>query len=308
MPVLILALLAVLVPALASAAVVNVELKFTPYVGKPAKADKVDTVPGTAAIFVNGVPYAEQTVPKDSVPVLSEAREIAPVVWIPVDALGPVIRKGKNTIRIEFTPLDAQTSYRGRFSWATITDEETTSEKNGKQKSTNMQAPGQEDKAGKGTMVFERAIDADFASDVPWHHYPAVRALDDDDKRKMTALVMARGAVFAPDFKGFYAMLASNERVDVAKLKDTKCVEAAYAAGVRLDAPKADQLDFVMTGNPEVVIRRLGDHLFKPADPAAFGKIEDEETQMCAGIALSIAFPPQLVVVRDPDGTWRVAY
>jgi hypothetical protein len=29
---------------------------------------------------------------------------------------------------------------------------------------------------------------------------------------------------------------------------------------------------------------------------------------MCAGIALSLAFPPQLVVVRDPTGTWKVVY
>lgn len=47
-------------------------------------------------------------------------------------------------------------------------------------------------------------------------------------------------------------MLAGNERSDLAKIKKAKCVDAAYAAGVRLDAPTADQLEFVTTGNPEV--------------------------------------------------------
>ena len=42
--------------SLAPAAVINVEFKFTPFVGDPAKDDKVTTVPGKAAIFINNVP------------------------------------------------------------------------------------------------------------------------------------------------------------------------------------------------------------------------------------------------------------
>jgi hypothetical protein len=45
-----------------------------------------------------------------------------------------------------------------------------------------------------------------------------------------------------------------------------------------------------------------------PADPSAFGKIAGDDAQMCAGIALSLAFPPELAAVREPDGTWRVVY
>ena len=86
-------------------------------------------------------------------------------------------------------------------------------------------------------------------------------------------------------------MLEGNERIDLAKIKKAKCVDAAYAAGVRLDAPTADQLEFVTTGNPEVVIRRKGGNLFMPADPSAFQKIKNDEAQMCAGSALSTAFP-----------------
>jgi len=82
-------------------------------------------------------------------------------------------------------------------------------------------------------------------------------------------------------------VLAGNERIDLAKIKKAKCVDVAYAAGVRLDAPTADQLEFVTTGNPEVVIRRKGGNLFMPADPSAFQKIKGDETQMCAGIAIA---------------------
>src|SRR5436853_3960631 len=117
-----LALVLLLVPAAASATIVNVELKFTPYVGTPAKEDKVQSVAGVAAIFVNGVPYGEQPVQKEDVPVLFAERELGPSVWIPVESLGPVVRRGKNTIRIEFTPVDEKAEYRARLAWASVTD------------------------------------------------------------------------------------------------------------------------------------------------------------------------------------------
>jgi hypothetical protein len=305
---LLVALLALVAPALVYAKAVNVELKFTAYTGDAAKADKVETVPGTAAIFLNGVPYAEQEVRQEMVPVMFDEREIAPAVWLPVESLGPAVRKGKNTIRIEFTPSDLRTEYRGRLSWATVTDTETSGAKEGKHTATNTTAAGKSEKSGRGKLVLEHEVHADFVPDAAWHHYPPVTSLADDDKKKLAAMVLARADVFQPDFAGVYRLLASDERLDLAKIKAAKCVDAAYAAGVRLDAPTADQLEFVTTGNPEVVIRRKGGKLFVPADPSVFGKIEGEDTQMCAGIALSLAFPPKIAVVKNPDGTWVAVY
>lgn len=79
-------------------------------------------VSGTAAIVVNGVPYADQAVGGDAVPVL-EGREVGSVVWLPVASLGLVVRKGKNTIRITFTPADPTAECRARFAGASVTDE-----------------------------------------------------------------------------------------------------------------------------------------------------------------------------------------
>ncbi len=306
-PILALVLLVVIGPAPSHAKAVNIELKFTPYVGDAAKADEVETVPGMAAIFLNGVPYGEQEVRKDTAPVMSDERGIAPAVWLPVESLGPAVRKGKNTVRIEFTPTDLRVEYRGRLSWVTVSDEETGAEKGGKT-ATNTTAPGKQEKSGRGKLVFEHEVNADFVRDAAWHHYPPVTALGDDDKQKLAVLVAARGEIFTPDFAGVYRLLESDERLDLPKIKQAKCVEKAYAAGVRLDAPTAAQLEFVTTGNPEVIIRRQGGHLFVPADRSVFGKIEGEEMQMCAGIALSVAFPSKLAVVRDPDGAWRAVY
>ena len=41
-------------------------------------------------------------------------------------------------------------------------------------------------------------------------------------------------------------------------------------------------------------------------DEKTFAPVKDEETQMCAGIALSMLYPGRLMVVREPDGNWRI--
>lgn len=55
-----------------------------------------------------------------------------------------------------------------------------------------------------------------------------------------------------------YAPLEADARFDVPKMREAQCLEAAYEAGVRVDAPSRDQLEYVTTGNPEVVVRRKG--------------------------------------------------
>jgi hypothetical protein len=263
----VLALLVVLVPASARAAIVNVELKFTPYVGDAGKADAVESVAGLAAIIVNGVPYGEQPVQKERVSVLFDDRELAPSVWIPVESLGPVVRKGKNTVRIEFTPVDESAEYTARLAWASVTDEESRSGGDGKTAATNQTGAGHTEKIGTGKLVLEHQLDADFADDLPWHHYPAVTTVGAEDAQKLTALVLKRVDAFQPDFTKVYDVLAANGRIDVAKIKEAKCVDAAYAAGIRIDAPKADDLAFVTTGHPEVVVRRKRGKLFLPKSP-----------------------------------------
>ncbi len=109
--------------SLAPAAVINVEFKFTPFVGDPAKDEKVTTVPGKAVVFINNVPFAEQEVHKDEVSVLFDEHEVAPSVWVPMSSVGPVVRKGKNKIRIEFTPDDSAKVYRAQLRWASVTDQ-----------------------------------------------------------------------------------------------------------------------------------------------------------------------------------------
>ncbi len=70
------------------------------------------------------------------------------------------MRKGKNKIRIEFTPNDAEKAYRAQLRWASVTDEPKEEVEPGSVKSTNQANEGVDDrKALQGKVVFEREFD-----------------------------------------------------------------------------------------------------------------------------------------------------
>jgi len=292
--------------SVAFAGMINMEFKFTPYVGDP-KADEVETVAGKAQVFLNNVPVNDQDVDKKKVPVLFESRDISPAVWVPASTLGPGLRKGKNKIRFEFEPADGKTAYQAVLSWAGVTDGVTSESKPGKYSATNQAGEGRETKKAKGKVMLEREFIADFAADLAWHHYPAVAAVTDADKQKIAALLKARAEAFKPNFENVYALLKGRDGVDLAEIRKGKFLDAAYAAGVRIAAPAPAELDFVVTGNPEVMVRRRSGQLF-PLETQPFDKIKDQEKQMGAGMTLFAVYPPQLAVVRTPKGDWEIVY
>jgi len=295
-------------PAVAAAAIVNMEFKFTPYIGDPATSDQVDTVPGNAKVFINNVLFAEQEVRADKALVLFDEREISPSVWVTASSLGAALRKGKNSIKIEFMPTKADEPYSARLCWVTVMDQSTEKIEGGRFEATNQSGAGQEDKKAKGAVVFEREFVAEFAVDLPWHHYAAVTSITEEDKKSLALLVTKRTEAFKPKFEGVYEILKQNPNVTLKELKKAKCLDKAYAAGVRIVPPEQDQLDFVMTGNPEVVVNRKGAASLFPFDEKSFAKIKGDELQMCVAMALSVVYPPRLMVVRTPSGAWEVVY
>lgn len=294
--------------ALASAETLNIEFKFTPFIGEPAKADHVETVPGKASVFINNVPVAEQDVHENTVPVLFDEREIAAAVWVPAASMGPALRRGKNTIRIEFVPTNTKASYDAQLRWATVTDQVTRTAKGpGQVTATNQSDEGADSKKATGKVIFEREFVADFAADLPWHHFPPVTALTDADKQQLAAVVAARAESFKPDFSTVYRLLKEANtpgmQLDVDGIQKAKILDKGYKAGIRVVAPVADKLDFVLTGNPEVLIRSTTGRLFR-IDPKAFGRLKGEELQMGLAMVLGVLYPPQLVAVRDAAGKW----
>jgi len=287
-------------PLLAHAAVINFEFKFTPYTGD-AKEDQVTTVAGTARVFLNKVPLAEQQISAMQVPVVF-AGEVAPAVWLPVATAGPRLRKGTNHLRIEFQPTDAKAAYHAQLHWAEVNDQAAADG------STNQSGEGTDQREAKGALVMERDFTADFAADLPWHHYPAVTALGADDKSALLALLQARAQAFQPKFDRIYAALDGVEGVNVAEMRKLGCLDKAYAEGMRVGAPAMDQVGFVLTGQPEVLLQGKGDSLFVVDMAVLRKKITDPHAQECAGLLLGTVYGPRLAAVRDPAGGWKIVY
>lgn len=290
----------------AAAKTINVEFKFTPYSGD-TKDDHVQVVAGKARVFLNNVPIATQDVEVHEVPVMFDEREIAPAVWVTAESLGPIVRKGKNTVRFEFEP-STPGAYRAQLRWASVTDQVRKESTPGHGKSTNQADEGADDKEASGRIVMEREFTGDFATDQPWHHLPPVTSVTDDDRQALAARVQERVDWFKPDFTLIYKALAAEPHADLAELRKRKCLEAAHKAGVRISAVPASQLDIVVTGGPEVVVQAKGGGPLYPPDQAAFEKIKGDEMQMCAGMALSMVYRPRLVAVRTPAGNWEIVY
>lgn len=286
----------------AMAAVINFEVQFTPFTGDIKKSE-VQTVAGKAFVYLNNVPIAEQDVEQKNVPVLFDNREIAPAVWVPVKSLGGLVRKGKNVVKIEFVPADANASYQSRLQWNEVTD----SVRSGPGTSTNRGGEGMETKQSKGKGVFEKEFAGDFATELPWHKYPSVVSVSDDDRQKLAALVKERADAFKPNFDAIYKILGTKPELQVAEIRKIGCLEKAHAAGVRVPAPAPADLEFSTTGTAAVVIARKGGWLY-PFDQKSFAKVKGEQVQMCAGVALSVAYPPRLVVAKTPDGKWEVVF
>ncbi len=112
---------------------------------------------------------------------------------------------------------------------------------------------------------------------------------------------------FKPDFAAIYKQLAATQGVEVAEIRKRKCLEAAHKAGVHVSAAPRGDLEFVTTGGPEVIVRAKRGELYPP-DRTAFERIKGDEMQMCAGMALAVAYPQRLVAVRTPQGNWEVVY
>lgn len=304
----LLVVLALFWSSLAYADVINLEFKFTPYVGDPIKSNQVETVSGKARVFINNVMLTGQEVRQEKVPVLFEEREIAPSVWITGNSLGAALRKGKNILRIEFNPNNAQRSYNARLGWLYVSDQSTEKSDGGRYSSTNQTGTGLEDKEATGNVVLQHEFIADFVTDLPWHHYPAVISLSDEDRKNLAHLVTKRVETFKPPFAGLYEILGKNPNMNLADLKKAKCIDKAYAAGIRINVPAQNQLDFTMSGNQEVVVSRKDSAPLYPFNEKSFTKIKGDEMQMCAAMALSVAYPPRFVVVRSPAGGWEVVY
>lgn len=292
---------------LLEANVTNVEFHFSPYTGDAAKTDRVDIVAGKVRVLLNNVPIAERDVAAANAPVIFDDRQIGGPIWITTQSLGPTLRKRGNQIRIEFEPANPKAPYKTQFRWAFVTDGMSESSSAGKHTATNMVGEGKEEKSATGKFVVEKSFDAEFAAERPWHKYPAVSSVSEEDRKALGALVQKRLDAFQAPFAAAYEFLAADSRVDAAELRKLKCVEKAHRAGLKVKGPAAGQLIIALTGNQEVVLRVKSGPLYAPVDESIFEKIKDESIMRCMIPVVEVLFPEKLLAVKNPSGAWEEA-
>ncbi len=148
----------------------------------------------------------------------------------------------------------------------------------------------------------------------PWHEVPAVTALAPDDRAVILDLIRRRAALFAQDFAAAHSHLASLPRdggitLDVPEIRRLACLEAGYAAGMRVAAPAEADLQLVTTNSPVVVARGTGEFLFRfPNEPGMaerYAAIPNDKG-FCLAISFNMLFPKRLLLVKGVDGQWQM--
>src|SRR5262249_8451652 len=154
-------------------------------------------------------------------------------------------------------------SYQSRLQWNEVTDKVTQGQsRDGSPTSTNRGGQGMETKKSQGKVVLEREFSGDFATEQPWHKYPPVGALNDEDKQKLAALVTDRADGFKPKFDAIYKIVEAKPELQVGEIRKIGCLEKAYAAGVRVPVPAAADLEFATTGSAVVIVARKSGWLY----------------------------------------------
>jgi len=301
-----LAVLLMIFPVLATAAVVNVEFHFAPYTGNPDTEDVIVFVPGQTRLFVNGLPFAEVEVREQKYQIIFSDREISSApVSLTGESFGALLRKSTNTLRVEFVPADAQRTYTAELRWASVTDGVTETRTEQGVSSTNLAQQGRDRQTVQGTAVLEREFQADFVHDLPWHHYPPVQALGEADKQQIRTLVAQRLQALQPDFKVFYAWL-DKHNFKVADIRKGKVLEKIHASGLRVKMVDAARLEFIVGGGPGVMVKAAGtEPVYRPENPQALSKVTTKGAKDFATSVLPQLFPARLIVARTPSGVWE---
>jgi len=305
-------------PPAARADTVNVEVSFTPSPGDLGQATEVHTVAGRVELVLNGVPMLDNPLEARKALVMGtgpSGPELSPAFWLPVRGLQPVLRRGPNLLQLRFTPQDGRIHYESQFRWVVVSDRTTTTTTSeGTTLSTNQAAEGGERRQSQGPVTFEHRFEAPFAPAEPWHDAPPIQALEPADRSAILALLARRAALFSPDFSAAYASLAAlptdrGLRLDVPAMRRERCLERGHAAGVRLAAPAPDQVRLITTGSPVVVARGAGPSLFPlanlPGSEARLAALPDD-VGLCVAVVTGVLSPSQLLLVKGPQGQWRV--
>lgn len=297
-------------PAAARAELINVELRFSPYQDAPAEGLARPSVEGRALVSLNGIPVMNEVITERTLLLDRDSREPTPLVWIPMGQNDPLLRRRDNLLRLTFIPRNAGQPYATWLSWNGVSDREQRSESilaDGTVRVTtgNLVDLQVTERRLSGELVYERRFDAPWVKEESWQALPAITGLSAADEAALRRLVRQRRDLYGSDLREAYAVIPARAGVDVAVLRQNRCLELARDGGMVFGDADGSGVRLRTTGGPVVVAEGSSGDLFPRQFPEGFGRRHDAGQDLCLLGALAAAFPRWLLFVRNGDGSWR---
>ncbi|MBI2265000.1 MAG: hypothetical protein HYU64_07490 [Armatimonadetes bacterium] len=291
----------------------NLEFNFGAYVRDSNDKSQVLCVPGEIILRVNDAfVYKTETTGE---PLTSTfENEVSLPLAGNVLSLGPVVRKGPNKLVFEFIPRDSSMEYEIELRFSRVMDQaklERTS--GGTFQGGNLSALEAIHNNEKGRVAIEKTVDADFAQDRPWHHYPPVSSLTEGDRKALLSALKGKADLFSiGNFPKLIQELKAGTQFqatpEVQKLL-RKGLEKYLKRHKALNLLSLEKMEFLLTGRQEVLILRKGEEGFlvnlDPDDAAKAGLTMDEGSVLAGAVA---QFFWKTAYARNPQGLWERVY
>ena len=299
-------------PAALRAELINHELKFSAYTQTPGQTKEPMSVPGRTVVSLNGIPITDEQMDARELSIGAVSERPTPLIWVPMHQNDRFLRQRDNLLQLRFIPTDGQRPYTAWLSWHGVSDREQETREVGEDGSlrviqTNIVGLEEEQRPRTGELLVERRFDAPWVSPQPWQNQPPIQQLSAADEQTLRSLVQERRHLFQTDLDAAYKAIPTDAGVDVAALRQNRCLEMVQA-GARLGDTDGRQVRLRTTGGPVVVAEGSSGELFPRSFPATFGEQLSFEQVMCLSAALAGALPKWMLFVKTPDGGWRTIH
>jgi len=297
-------------PMTAQAEPINAELRFSPYAGTLSDDAETPSVAGRTVVSLNGIPVMNEVVTPRPLSRGPVSQEPSPLVWMLMHHNEWVLRQHGNLLRLTFIPSNSQLPYTAWLRWNGVSNQEERSEEilsDGKVRITSSTIVDLQvtERQLSGELVYERRFDAPWVNEQPWQSLPPITSLSAADEQELRRLVRLRRELYTANLNAAYATIPVTAGVDVAVLRQNRCLELARDGGMTFSDADGSQVRLRSTGGPVVVAEGSSGDLFPRQFPEGFGQQHSAEQDLCLLGALAGAFPRWLLFIRNTDGEWQ---
>ena len=294
----------------AKAELINGELRFSPYAGSLSEFGETPSIAGRTVVSLNGIPVMNELLSPRPLSLGPVDGEPTALIWLLMHHNAQFLRRRDNLLELSFIPNDRQRPYRVWLRWNGVSDREQRSEEvlsDGRIRVTSSTIVDLQvtDRQLSGELSYTHRFDAPWVTEQPWQSLPPITSLSAADEQELRRLVQQRRALYDTDLGAAYASIPATAGLDVAVLRQNRCLELARDGGMTFGDADGSQVRLRPTGGPVVVAEGSSGELFPRAFPEGFGQQHSTEQDFCLLGALAGAFPRWMLFIRNGEGRWQ---